>query len=128
MVRAFGRWLLWLVLAGLALQLYFLAGIALMLLAVATFRRAGTSPNPTVATSALAVEGPYRFTRNPMYAGLAVVHLGAALLLRAPLALALLPVVLAVVQVLVIRPEEEHLAARFPGEYASYRSRVRRWL
>ena len=30
MVRAFGRWLLWLVLAGLALQLYFLAGIALM--------------------------------------------------------------------------------------------------
>jgi monofunctional glycosyltransferase len=29
-VRAFGRWLLWLVLAGLALQLYFLAGIALM--------------------------------------------------------------------------------------------------
>ena len=30
MVRAFGRWLLWLVLAGLALQLYFVAGIALM--------------------------------------------------------------------------------------------------
>ncbi|NIM42496.1 MAG: monofunctional biosynthetic peptidoglycan transglycosylase [Hydrogenophaga sp.] len=30
MGRAFGRWLLWLVLAGLALQLYFLAGIALM--------------------------------------------------------------------------------------------------
>ena len=30
MGRAFGRWLLWLVLAGLALQFYFLAGIALM--------------------------------------------------------------------------------------------------
>lgn len=31
MLQAFGRWWLWLALAGLALQLYFLAGVALML-------------------------------------------------------------------------------------------------
>ena len=75
-----------------------LAGIAIMLLAVAAFRRAGTSPNPTVATSALTFDGPYRFTRNPMYLGLALLLAGLAGLGNAlwPL-LALIPVV-AVIQ------------------------------
>src|SRR2546429_3480371 len=35
------------------------------------FRRAGTTPNPTKPTSALVIWGPYRFTRNPMYVGMA---------------------------------------------------------
>jgi protein-S-isoprenylcysteine O-methyltransferase Ste14 len=105
-----------------------LAGIALMLLAVATFRRAGTSPNPTVATSALAVEGPYRFTRNPMYLGLALLLAGIAGIGNAlwPL-LSLIPVV-AVIQTQVIEREERYLEAKFGAAYRDYRSRVRRWL
>src|ERR1043166_6867776 len=38
--------------------------------AIAAFRRAGTSPNPWKPASTLVVSGPYRWTRNPMYVGL----------------------------------------------------------
>jgi protein-S-isoprenylcysteine O-methyltransferase Ste14 len=105
-----------------------LAGIALMLLAVAAFRRAGTSPNPTVATSALTFDGPYRFTRNPMYLGLALLTAGIAGIGNAlwPL-LAVIPVV-AIIQTQVIAREERYLETKFGETYLAYRSRVRRWL
>jgi protein-S-isoprenylcysteine O-methyltransferase Ste14 len=105
-----------------------LAGIALMLLAVAAFRRAGTSPNPTVATSALTFDGPYRFTRNPMYLGMALLLAGLAGIGNAlwPL-LAAIPVV-AIIQTQVIAREERYLETKFGEAYRAYRSRVRRWL
>jgi protein-S-isoprenylcysteine O-methyltransferase Ste14 len=105
-----------------------LAGIALMLLAVAAFRRAGTSPNPTVATSALTFDGPYRFTRNPMYLGMALLLAGLAGIGNAlwPL-LAVVPVV-AIIQTQVIAREERYLETKFGEAYRAYRSRVRRWL
>jgi protein-S-isoprenylcysteine O-methyltransferase Ste14 len=59
------------------------AGLALDLWAVATFRRAGTSPYPAGPTTTLAVGGPYRFTRNPMYLGLILITAGLALLANA---------------------------------------------
>jgi protein-S-isoprenylcysteine O-methyltransferase Ste14 len=105
-----------------------LAGIALVLVAVAAFRRAGTSPNPTAATSALTFDGPYRFTRNPMYLGLALLLAGLAGLGNAlwPL-IAVIPVV-AIIQTQVIAREERYLEAKFGEAYRDYRSRVRRWL
>lgn len=105
-----------------------LGGLAVMLLAVAGFRRAGTSPNPTVATSALTFDGPYRFTRNPMYLGMALLLAGLAGIGNAlwPL-LAVIPVV-AIVQTQVIAREERYLEGKFGDEYRAYRSRVRRWL
>jgi protein-S-isoprenylcysteine O-methyltransferase Ste14 len=105
-----------------------LAGIALMLLAVAAFRRAGTSPNPTVATSALTFDGPYRFTRNPMYLGMALLLAGLAGIGNAlwPL-LAVVPVV-AIIQTQVIAREERYLETKFGETYRAYRARVRRWL
>jgi protein-S-isoprenylcysteine O-methyltransferase Ste14 len=105
-----------------------LAGLAVMLLAVAAFRRAGTSPNPTVATRALTFEGPYRFTRNPMYLGLALLLAGLAGIGNAlwPL-LAVIPVV-AIIRTQVIAREETYLENRFGEEYRAYRGRVRRWL
>jgi protein-S-isoprenylcysteine O-methyltransferase Ste14 len=54
------------------------AGFALPLWAAATFRGIGTTPNPTRPTTALAFRGPYRFTRNPMYLGLALLSVGIA--------------------------------------------------
>jgi protein-S-isoprenylcysteine O-methyltransferase Ste14 len=92
------------------------------------FHRAGTTPNPMQPTTALVFTGPYRFTRNPMYLGLALLQVGLAMVTNAlwPL-LTLAPVVVAVRR-LVIDREERYLEAKFGEEYRAYKARVRRWL
>ena len=52
------------------------AGLALDIWAVATFRRVGTTRHPARPTTALAIGDPYRFTRNPMYLGLVFITAG----------------------------------------------------
>lgn len=96
--------------------------------AVFLFRRAGTTPNPTHPTTALVVRGPYRFTRNPMYVGFALLYLGMALLVNSVWPLALFPVMIVLLEKLVIVREEAYLEAKFGEAYRAYRARVRRWI
>jgi protein-S-isoprenylcysteine O-methyltransferase Ste14 len=104
------------------------AGVLLAVSAAFLFRRAGTTPNPTKPTAALVIWGPYRFTRNPMYVGMATLYLGGTLLLNDPWPLALLPVVIALVQRYVIAREEAYLERKFGEAYRAYKARVRRWI
>jgi protein-S-isoprenylcysteine O-methyltransferase Ste14 len=92
------------------------------------FRRAGTSMVPFVATSALVTTGPYRFTRNPMYLGMAFLYLGIAMATGVIWALIFLPLVIAAVDQLVISLEEGYLVGKFGDPYCEYMARVRRWL
>ena len=104
------------------------AGVALAASAIALFRRAGTSPVPIQPTTALVVQGPYRFTRNPMYVGLAALYAGVTLLVDSLWPLLLLPVVLVVIRWRVITREEAYLERKFGDAYRAYTTRVRRWL
>src|SRR5215208_388320 len=45
----------------------FVAGFALMVWAITTIRAAGTHVQTTQPTTAIVAEGPYRFSRNPIY-------------------------------------------------------------
>src|SRR6188474_3221464 len=54
--------------------------IGLMLWAARLFNRADTGIIPFTPATSLVVVGPYRFTRNPMYLGMAGTLLGVALL------------------------------------------------
>ena len=123
--RSFGIERVWLVAAGVVLAA---AGIALANVAILLFRRAGTSEKPWETSRAIVIAGPYRFTRNPMYVGLTLLHAGLALALDTPVALILLPVVLVIIQTQVIAREERYLVAKFGAPYDEYRRRVRRWL
>ena len=105
-----------------------LAWVAVFVTAANRFRRAGPSIIPNRPVSAFVVDGPYRFTRNPMYVALVALYLGAALLVNSWWAVVLLPVVLIVIDRAVIAREERYLRQRFPVEYPAYCSRVRRWL
>jgi protein-S-isoprenylcysteine O-methyltransferase Ste14 len=96
--------------------------------AVVYFRRARTSPFPWDASNALVTEGPYRYTRNPMYLGLAALVLATAGFTGSLWPVLTLPVAIALVVVFAIRPEERYLEARFGDAYRAYRARVRRWL
>jgi protein-S-isoprenylcysteine O-methyltransferase Ste14 len=104
------------------------AGFALAASAIVLFRRAGTSPVPIQPTTALVVRGPYRFTRNPMYLGLATLYAGVALIVDSLWPLLVLPVVLVVIRWLVIAREEAYLERKFGDAYRAYTTRVRRWL
>ena len=104
------------------------AGVALAASAIVLFRRAGTSPVPIQPTTALVVRGPYRFTRNPMYVGLAALYAGVTLLINSVWPLLLLPVVLGVIRWAVIAREEAYLERKFGDAYRAYTTRVRRWL
>jgi len=105
-----------------------LAALALILSAIGLFRRSGTTLRTDRTSTTLLTEGPYRFTRNPLYTALATLYLGLALLLRAPGALFAWPVAIALMQIIVIQREELYLTRRFGDQYVSYRARVRRWI
>jgi protein-S-isoprenylcysteine O-methyltransferase Ste14 len=72
--------------------------------------------------------GPYRFTRNPMYVGMAFLYAGFAFGFGVFWAFALLPLVLLIVDRVVIPPEERFLRSHFGEEFSQYSSRVRRWV
>ena len=91
-------------------------------------RRAGTNVDPREPATAIVTEGPYRFTRNPIYVGLTLVYGGVAALANALPAAILLPFVLIVMQRGVIEREERYLERKFGDEYLRYKARVRRWV
>jgi protein-S-isoprenylcysteine O-methyltransferase Ste14 len=111
-------------------------GIALALVpwilpvwAVGVFRREGTEINPTSPTNrALVIDGPYRYTRNPMYLGLVLVALGIAVWVGAwPMFLAPIAV-FATANWVHIPFEETKMRRQFGSSYDEYVGRVRRWL
>jgi protein-S-isoprenylcysteine O-methyltransferase Ste14 len=96
--------------------------------AMSRFKQAGTSMVPMRPSTALVTSGPYRFTRNPMYVGMAFLYAGLAAATGVIWALATLPLVLLAVDRLVIAREEPYLERKFGGEYRAYKQRVRRWV
>ena len=103
-------------------------GVALVAWGMLTFRRAHTAIVPHHPASSIVTSGPYRFTRNPMYTGLAIAYCGAAAVMNSAWPLVLLPLVIALVVRFVIDREEAYLASAFGADYSAYRQRVRRWL
>jgi protein-S-isoprenylcysteine O-methyltransferase Ste14 len=92
----------------------------------ATFGR-GT-PAPIDAPKKLVVHGLYRYTRNPMYAGVLTVILGWAVLFGA-VELGLYALVVGTCfQLFIVLYEEPHLRGEFGSEYADYCAQVGRWL
>ena len=93
-----------------------------------TFRRAGTTRVPGEMSTEFVTWGPYRFTRNPMYLGMAIAYVGEALIQRHVWPLLLLPLVLAFVNWAVIPVEQANLTRAFGDRYLEYCRRVRRWI
>jgi protein-S-isoprenylcysteine O-methyltransferase Ste14 len=112
---------------GIALALI-LGGLLLDGMAAGLFRRLGTAVEPWKPSTALATDGPYRFSRNPIYVGFAITYAGLAIAMDSPVALLMLVPCLVVIDWAVIRKEEAYLARTFGAEYEAYCNRVRRWL
>jgi protein-S-isoprenylcysteine O-methyltransferase Ste14 len=102
--------------------------IALVLWAAVLFRRAGTTIKPFRDSSALITHGPYRVTRNPIYAGMVGALLGIGVLLGSVAPFVVVPAFAALIQWQFIRAEEAALERTFGSLFLDYKSRVRRWL
>jgi protein-S-isoprenylcysteine O-methyltransferase Ste14 len=106
------------------------AGIGTATLGVIAFRRARTTVNPLKpeTTSAIVTSGIYRFTRNPMYVGMALVLLAWAMFLSSAWALLGLVGFMLYLNRFQIIPEERVLSGMFGTSYSAYQAKVRRWL
>lgn len=106
------------------------AGLAVGAVSVAAFIRARTTVNPHAPerSNALVISGLYRVSRNPMYLGMAMILVGIAFYLAAPLALLPVAAFVFLIERFQIRPEECALEEKFVEEYRAYKKRVRRWI
>lgn len=96
---------------------------------VLAFRRRRTSINPHAPqrASTLVVEGPYRFSRNPMYLALVLALLAWCAWLANPVSLLGPVVFVAYLTRWQVAPEERVMREKFGDEYQRYCTRVRRW-
>ena len=104
------------------------AGLALAVWAVLQFRKVGTHIDVRKPAIALALSGPYRISRNPMYVALTLFYLGLGLLAGSLWVLILALPALLVMRFGVIGREERYLAGKFGARYLDYTRKVRRWL
>ena len=103
-------------------------GASLLAWALLTLATMKTAIYPNQAARELVAQGPYRFSRNPMYVALTAMTFGIGLLADNIWILLLLPIALVALTKLVIQREEHYLAEAFGESYRNYQLRVRRWL
>lgn len=90
-------------------------------------RLGGGGPGLSVPPERLVTDGPYRFTRNPMYLGHLIFLAGLALLLRSWFGAVLFAAHAVWFQRRVVR-DEAHLREQFGTRYVAYAARVKRWI
>ena len=96
--------------------------------AVLALHRAGTQIPTHLPARVLVTSGPYRFSRNPIYLGLAIGFAAVAAWLNSAWFLAMAVLFVGLVSAGVIVREERYLREKFGAAYLQYCSEVRRWL
>jgi protein-S-isoprenylcysteine O-methyltransferase Ste14 len=87
----------------------------------------GTNILPNQPTLALAMTGPYRFTRNPMYLSLCLLETSVGFFCNAWISLVCTIPLALILHFGVVRREEAYLENKFGAPYRSFQQRVRRW-
>jgi protein-S-isoprenylcysteine O-methyltransferase Ste14 len=103
-------------------------GTVIGLWGVFAFYRAGTSVHPGRPANALVTNGPFRYSRNPLYLALTIIYLGITLSAGSLWPLATLIPALAIVHWKIVRREEQYLEGRFGDDYRAYKAQVNRWI
>jgi protein-S-isoprenylcysteine O-methyltransferase Ste14 len=95
---------------------------------IRTMQGANTTVRPDRAATTLVTDGPFRYSRNPLYLSLTLMYAGIAIIANSLWALLLVIPPVLVISLLVIPREEAHLRRTFGEEYERYQASVRRWL
>lgn len=107
-----------------------LAGLLLELHSVAAFvlRKTTITPLNPERASVLVTSGFYRFTRNPMYLGMALLLAAVTLWTGSLTGFVVVPLFAAILTKVQIKPEEAALERIFGDDYRNYKAKVRRWI
>ncbi len=92
------------------------------------FQKAGTNVAPNKPATAIVQNGPYQYSRNPMYVCMIVGFFGLALLAGGLMMLLVVIPLFVILDRKIIAPEETYLTEKFGEEYKNYKVKVRRWL
>ncbi len=103
-------------------------GVLIAVVASRQFTVVGTNIVPLTRSSSLVTNGAFALTRNPMYLGMVLALVGAALLLNAPWPWLVPCGFAALLYYRFIRHEEALMAQTFGDAYLQYKQRVRRWI
>jgi protein-S-isoprenylcysteine O-methyltransferase Ste14 len=95
---------------------------------VASMARHRTTIRPDRAASSLVTEGPFRWSRNPIYVSHVALTAGLGLAFGSAWVVLLLPALVVGLTKLAIEPEERHLSIKFGSRFAAYVAQTRRWL
>jgi len=115
-------------LSGVPIWLLLGPGSILLIWSAHKFAKAGTGVMPFSESTKLITTGIYRFTRNPMYLGMALFLAGGALKLGSLGAWIPVPLFIWVIDHQFIRNEEIFLTGIYGDEYRDYLKKVRRWI
>ncbi len=83
---------------------------------------------PQKATKKIVVEGPFKYTRNPMAIGFFLILLGMAFYYRSYSLLFLAAIMAAIGHLFIVHIEEKDLERRFGQAYLEYKKKVPRWM
>ena len=109
--------------------LFWILGLAIMVIAMVQFRMARTTTNPLAPekTSRLVISGIYGYTRNPMYLAMLLFLLGFGLKLGNAFNTLVAAGFVYYMNHFQIKAEEQALERLFDKEYTLYCKAVRRW-
>ena len=106
-----------------------ICGLSVLISAARVFKQLETTINPMQPSQAskLAIIGPFKYTRNPMYLGMSIMLIGFGLIFGAKLTVCFVAMFFLYITVFQIIPEERAMQEKF-SDWKDYCSKVRRWL
>lgn len=102
--------------------------LAIDVAAMRAMRRARTTIMPHQASTAFVADGPFSFSRNPIYLANVMIVAGLAAVFANTWYLLMAVLVGVLINLLAIPGEERHLEHQFGKRYRDYRKKVRRWI
>jgi len=108
----------------------YFAGLLILVLAVRLFKKQRTTVNPIKIENAtsLVTSGVFKYSRNPMYLGMAMILFGLALMFNLIGGIIFTFLFTIYITKFQIRPEEEVMERFFGADFLKYKQNVRMWI
>jgi len=105
-----------------------IAGSALNIWTDQLFKKHKTTVKPDEKPSKLIDYGPFSFSRNPMYLGMAAILFGVGIFLGTIISFTGAVFFIAAMEIYFIPDEEKFMSEAFGAEFERYKNKVRRWI